>query len=195
MLIFNTDPTSAIEQTTQISAAINGGCGWIQLWLSDNDEQNKSVAKSVIDICKQHDIILTIANDVKLVEDTKVHGIFLDQTHTPEAIEIRRQFGPHAIIGISSTSADEIKRLYNLADIDYVSIPETHNKYNLQNLLSEMSEKRLTLPVVVSYSDVPDAEQINEALSLGVRGIAVSIPGADAGQIEQTIKQTLAILN
>lgn len=195
MLIFNSDPTSAINQPAQIAAAINGGCGWIQLWLSGNDEENKTTAENVLEICKQHDIILTIANNAELVEHTKVHGIFLDETHTHEAIEIRRQFGPHAIIGISSTSADEIKRLYNLADVDYITISETIDNNDVKRLLSEMSEKQLTLPVVISYIDAPTAEQINSMLSIGIRGIAISIPNANTEQIEQTIKQTLAILN
>ncbi len=195
MLIFNTDPISQVDQTEQVAAAIKGGCGWIQLWLPDDDEESRSIAENVLNKCKQHDIILTIANNVDLVEDTKVHGIFLDTQNTPKAMEIRRQFGPHAIIGISSTSADEIKRLYSLADIDFIVISGTLNPESVKKLMAELSDRNIKQPVVMSYTNVPSAEQIADALNMGIRGIAVSLPGAQAEQIEQTIRETLETLN
>lgn len=193
MLIFTTDPNSSIKLEEQVTEAIQAGCGWIQLRLPSDasPEEKENLAESVTGICRHYDMILTLENETDIVEKLKVHGIHLDESHTPQAIEIRRQLGPHAIIGVTSSSADSVKRLYDLADIDYALLPQSTGLKDSETVVSEIAKKNLNIPVVIATQIVPDIEMCSAIFRSGVRGIMLDAPVAQKENIGKNIAYAL----
>lgn len=193
MLIFTTDPYSSIKLEEQVAEAIKGGCRWIQLRLPANAayEEKIAQAKTVLELCRPYDMILTIENETSIVEELKVHGIHLDESNTPSANEIRRRLGPHAIIGITTSSADTIKRLYDLADIDYTIIPQNTSSENAGTLVNEIAKMGLNIPVVISVKSVPDIEKCSATFRNGVRGLSFDSQISLNDSIEKIITSTL----
>lgn len=197
MLIFSTDPNSPLEPKEQVVSAIESGCQWIQLRLpaSDSPEQKKAKAEAVLEVCRQYDMILTIENETDIVENLKVHGIHLDEAATPHALEIRRRLGPHAIIGVTSPSADSIKRLYDLADVDYNVVPSGFSLEQTGQLVADLTTRNLQMPVVVPCDDAPDSGHCAAIFHSGARGILLSPAIKDVDSVVDTVKHSLNMID
>ncbi|MCM1021483.1 MAG: thiamine phosphate synthase [Muribaculum sp.] len=180
MLIFVAKAKNKAETLLQIKEALDSGCRWIQLQLQpdDNGLYSKEIVEAVYDELKGLDVILTIENDLTLVKEKRVHGIHLDEFNTINAIDVRRELGPHAIIGVTTKSPDEIKRLYDFADIDYVTVKNlTDNE--LQTITTRLTSMNVPVPVVVQCVGQPNLDKCSAIFGNGGRGIIMSVESSD----------------
>ena len=102
----------------------------------DNECNLKALAESVIPMCRENDAFLVIEDDVDLVDELKVHGVFLRDNCRSTVMEARERLGAHAVIGVYAETTEAILALRGL-DVDYVCVPESH----IGNAMQPVAEK------------------------------------------------------
>lgn len=146
------------------------------------DAEVAEMAREITPICRETGTILVIDDRVDVVMETKVHGVHLGK-HDMDPAKAREFLGPHAIIGCTANTADEILALARL-DIDYIGLGPfrfTQTKENLapvlgldgySEIIAKVRAAGCELPIVaiggIEPSDVP------ALLDAGVNGIAMS---------------------
>lgn len=183
MLQFITNASDRYSIAEEVQMAIEGGCKWVQLRMKDAGyDEMKATALEIIPMCKEHDIILIINDNVELVNELRVHGVHLGKDDM-DPRKARELLGPHAIIGVTANTAEEILSLRNI-DVDYVGVGPfrpTTTKKKLAPVIGIDGYKKIVdttragsnhLPLVavggVTLEDVP------QLLEAGLQGIAVS---------------------
>ena len=137
MLQFITHPSEHYSIAEEAQMAIEGGCRWIQLRIKDaSDDEVRQVAMEIIPMCRETETFLIIDDRVELVNELKVSGVHLGKNDM-DPLEAREILGPHAIIGITANTAEDIIR-YKGKDVDYVGLGpfrHTTTKKNLSPVL------------------------------------------------------------
>lgn len=183
MLQFITNPSDRWSIAEEVQMAIEGGCRWIQLRMKDaSDEEVCQTALELIPICRDHDTFLIIDDRVELVNELRVSGVHLGRNDM-DPMEARELLGPHAIIGVTANTAEEIIK-WKGKDVDYVGLGPVHTtttKKNLAPVLGADGVKEIVdtvrqagveLPIVaIGGLTIDDVDPLKAA---GVNGIAVS---------------------
>lgn len=183
MLQFITNPSDRWSIAEEVQMAIEGGCRWIQLRMKDaSDEEVRQTALELIHICRDHDTFLIIDDRVELVNELRVSGVHLGRNDM-DPMEARELLGPHAIIGVTANTAEEIIK-WKGKDVDYVGLGPVHTtttKKNLAPVLGADGVKEIVdtvrqagveLPIVaIGGLTIDDVDPLKAA---GVNGIAVS---------------------
>lgn len=183
MLQFITHPSEHYSIAEEAQIAIEGGCRWIQLRIKDaSDDEVRQVAMEIIPMCRETETFLIIDDRVELVNELKVSGVHLGKNDM-DPLEAREILGPHAIIGITANTAEDIIR-YKGKDVDYVGLGpfrHTTTKKNLSPVLgiegyasvvSQVRQAGVELPIVAIGGITID--DIDAIMATGVNGIAVS---------------------
>lgn len=189
MLQFITNKSDKYSIAEEVQMAFEGGCRWIQLRMKDaSDEEVKEVALELIPMCQETDTFLIIDDRVNLVNELKVSGVHLGKTDM-DPLEAREILGPHAIIGVTANTADDIIK-YKGKDIDYIGLGpyrHTDTKKNLApvlgldgitDIVSQVRNEGMTIPIVAIGGIV--ADDIEPLMKTGINGIAVSSAIIDA---------------
>jgi len=183
MLQFITHPSEKYSIAEEVQMAIEGGCRWIQLRMKDaSDEEVREVALELIPMCKENDTFLIIDDRVELVNELKVSGVHLGKNDM-DPMEARELLGPHAIIGITANTADDILA-FKGKDVDYVGLGPyrfTETKKNLSPVLGTNGYHEIITAVRNADMDIPvvaiggiTIDDIPELIKTGINGIAVS---------------------
>lgn len=183
MLQFITHPSNEYSLAEEVQMAIEGGCRWIQLRMKDaSDEEVREVALELIPMCQENDTFLIIDDRVELVNELKVSGVHLGKTDMDPA-QARELLGPHAVIGVTANTADDILALRGL-DVDYVGLGPlrfTTTKKGLapeigfdgyRAIIDRVRAEGIELPIVAIGGVTVD--DVKPLLAAGVNGIAVS---------------------
>lgn len=183
MLQFITHPSEHYSIAEEAQMAIEGGCRWIQLRMKDaSDDEVRQVAMEIIPMCRETDTFLIIDDRVELVNELKVSGVHLGKNDM-DPLEAREILGPHAIIGITANTAEDIIR-YKGKDVDYVGLGpfrHTTTKKNLSpvlgiegytSVIGQVRQAGVELPIVAIGGITID--DIDAIMATGVNGIAVS---------------------
>lgn len=183
MLQFITHPDNNYSIAEEVQMAIEGGCRWIQLRMKDaSDEEVREVAMEIIPMCRETDTFLIIDDRVELVNELKVSGVHLGKTDM-DPLQAREILGPHAIIGVTANTADDIIR-FKGKDVDYVGLGpfrHTTTKKNLApvlgiegytSIVKQVREAGVELPIVAIGGITID--DIDAIMATGVNGVAVS---------------------
>lgn len=163
------------------------------------DAEVAEMAREIIPICRDNETILVIDDRVDVVMETKVHGVHLGKNDM-EPAKAREFLGPHAIIGCTANTSDEILALARL-DIDYIGLGPfrfTTTKEKLaptlglegyRRIVSEVRAAGCELPIVaiggITSDDVP------ALLETGVNGIAMSGAIINASDPAATVRSIL----
>lgn len=183
MLQFITHPSDRYTIPEEVQMAIEGGCKWIQLRMKDATyDEMKSTALEIISICRENDIILVIDDNVELVNELRVHGVHLGKNDM-DPRKAREILGPHAIIGVTANTADDILSFRGI-DVDYVGVgPFRHSttKKNLAPVIGLDGYKDIVAKVTAAGNKLPlvaiggiTLEDVTGIMATGVQGIAVS---------------------
>ena len=182
---------------------IDGGCKWIQLRMKDASyDELKATAEDIIPICREAGVILVIDDNVALVKELRVHGVHLgkEDMNPQKAREI---LGPHAIIGVTANTADDIMSMRGI-DVDYIGLGPfryTSTKKKLapvigiegyRTIMQEVTSKGNRLPVVaIGGITIDDVEPIMET---GVQGLAMSGAIINADNPADYVDRVLTVL-
>lgn len=183
MLQFITHPSDRYTIPEEVQMAIEGGCKWIQLRMKDATyDEMKSTALEIIPICRENDIILVIDDNVELVNELRVHGVHLGKNDM-DPRKAREILGPHAIIGVTANTADDILSFRGI-DVDYVGVGpfrHTTTKKNLAPVIGLDGYKDIVAKVTAAGNKLPlvaiggiTLEDVTGIMATGVQGIAVA---------------------
>lgn len=117
-----TDPGLCKQQLlTMVQQAINGG---IQVLQYRNKlataQQQREEAHALAELCRQHDVIFIINDDVELAAEVNAHGVHIGQTDS--SIErARQQLGKDKIIGISCNNVFDYALRAQEQGADYIA--------------------------------------------------------------------------
>ena len=163
--------------------ALEAGCKWIQLRMKDaTDEQVRETALELIPMCKENDAFLIIDDRVNVVNDLRVSGVHLGRDDM-DPMQARELLGPHAIIGVTANTAEEIIK-WKGKDVDYVGVGPfrfTTTKKNLapeiglegyRSIVRQVRAAGVELPLVAVGGIT--LEDVDSIMATGVQGLAVS---------------------
>lgn len=183
MLQFITHPSDKYSIAEEVQMAIEGGCQWVQLRMKDaSEEEIRQTALEIIPMCQENGTFLIIDDHVSLVNDLKVSGVHLGKEDM-DLLEAREILGPHAIIGITANTADDIIK-YKGKDVDYVGLGPfrfTTTKKKLapqlgiegyRDIVEKVRAAGVELPIVAIGGIVLD--DIDALMATGINGIAMS---------------------
>lgn len=183
MLQFITHPSDKYSIAEELQMAIEGGCQWVQLRMKDaSEEEIRQTALEIIPMCQENGTFLIIDDHVSLVNDLKVSGVHLGKEDM-DPLEAREILGPHAIIGITANTADDIIK-YKGKDVDYVGLGPfrfTTTKKKLapqlgiegyRDIVEKVRAAGVELPIVAIGGIVLD--DIDALMATGINGIAMS---------------------
>ena len=180
---FITHETETVGYVEGARMALEGGCRWIQLRMKDaSDDEVRKAAAEIQPMCKAHDAIFLLDDRVELAKELKADGVHLGKNDMP-VDEARRVLGEEFIIGGTANTFDDIERL-SRQGADYIGCGPfrfTTTKKNLapvigiegyRDIIEKMEAAGIDLPVVAIGGIT--ADDIEDILATGVRGIAVS---------------------
>ena len=180
---FITHETETVGYVEGARMALEGGCRWIQLRMKDaSDDEVREAAAEIQPMCKAHDAIFLLDDRVELAKELKADGVHLGKNDMP-VDEARRVLGEEFIIGGTANTFDDIERL-SRQGADYIGCGPfrfTTTKKNLapvigiegyRDIIEKMEAAGIDLPVVAIGGIT--ADDIDDILATGVRGIAVS---------------------
>lgn len=180
---FITHETETIGYVEGARMALEGGCRWIQLRMKDaSDDEVRKAAAEIQPLCKAHDAIFLLDDRVELAKELKADGVHLGKNDMP-IDEARRVLGEEFIIGGTANTFEDIERLASQG-ADYIGCGPfrfTTTKKNLapvlglegyRDIIAKMEDAGIDLPVVAIGGIT--ADDIDEILATGVRGIALS---------------------
>ncbi|MCI9606603.1 MAG: thiamine phosphate synthase [Muribaculaceae bacterium] len=183
MLQFITHPSERYSIVEEAQMAIEGGCRWIQLRMKDaSDDEVRQVAMELIPLCKENDAFLIIDDRVQLVNELKVSGVHLGKEDM-DPLEARELLGPHAIIGVTANTAEDIIR-FKGKDVDYVGLGPVHFTTTKKKLAPELGYDGVKAVIdavraagvelpVVAIGGLTEAD-VAPLMEAGVNGVAVS---------------------
>lgn len=195
MLQFITKISDRYSVAEEARMAVEGGCRWIQLSavsVEHNEGVLRDVAHSLVALCSENEAFMIIENDVDLVDELKVHGVFLRDSSRETVAEARERLGAHAVVGALCRSFEDVAALKGL-DVDYVAVPvpdETISPASFYSGISVLMRNNAIDFHLVAMGDFPVGEMKN-LLDAGCAGVAVSGAIADA---EDPVAATRAIL-
>ena len=180
---FITHETETAGYVEGARMALEGGCRWIQLRMKDaSDDEVRKAAAEIQPMCKAHDAIFLLDDRVELAKELKADGVHLGKNDMP-VDEARRVLGEEFIIGGTANTFEDIEHLARQG-ADYIGCGPfrfTTTKKNLapvigiegyRDIIEKMKAAGIDLPVVAIGGIT--ADDIDDILATGVRGIAVS---------------------
>lgn len=180
---FITHETETVGYVEGARMALEGGCRWIQLRMKDaSDDEVRKAAAEIQPMCKAHDAIFLLDDRVELAKELKADGVHLGKNDMP-VDEARRVLGEEFIIGGTANTFEDIEHLARQG-ANYIGCGPfrfTTTKKNLapvigiegyRDIIEKMEAAGIDLPVVAIGGIT--ADDIDDILATGVRGIAVS---------------------
>lgn len=183
MLQFKTKPSARYSVSEEAQMAIEGGCRWIELSHEGIPEEStlREVAGEIVSLCMESESFLIIDDDVDLVAELKVHGVFMRDNSRGSVMSARERLGANAVIGVAVKDAAEAKHLVGL-DVDYIVVDVdegcTDKAAFYAEIVDALADANIDFHVVASGGiAVSDYEAV---LKAGCAGVAVSGAIVDA---------------
>ena len=204
MLQFITHTTEQYGYVEGATAALNGGCKWIQLRMKNAlaDEICRAVDE-LKPLCQEKGAILILDDHVELASQLDIDGVHLGKNDMPPA-EARALIGEKFIIGGTANTFDDIKNLVSQG-VDYIGLGPfryTETKQNLskilgiegyKNILTQCRAAGITTPIVAIGGIEPD--DIPAIMQTGVSGIALSGAILRSDNPAETTQKIITTLN
>lgn len=172
-----------LAQITNIKAALNGGCKWVQLrYKNVNEQQVFDLAQQAQALCKQYKATFIINDHVWLAKTINADGVHLGLDDMGIA-EARTLLGPDKIIGGTANTYEQVKQRVS-EQCDYIGLGPfrfTTTKEKLspvlgingyETIMQSLNDESIAIPVFaiggIALADIADI------ISTGVHGIAIS---------------------
>ena len=198
MLQFITVASERFTAEKQAELAIAGGCRWIQLGaesVGDSETGMKDVARSLMPMCEKDDAFLVLEDDVELVDELKVHGVFMRDGSRETVAGAREHLGAHAVVGAFCRDYDDVAALKGV-DVDYVAVPLAEGA-EAADFYREMRKKMIGNGIDMHLVALGDfaVDQLGSLLEAGCAGVATGHAIADAYDPEGETRVIIEALN
>lgn len=204
MLQFITHRTARYSYLEGATAALNGGCKWIQLRMKGaTPDEVKTVVEALKPLCQKHEAILLLDDCVELVTELDVDGVHLGKNDMP-VDQARKLLGEKYIIGGTANTYDDVAKLAK-AGVDYIGLGPfryTETKQNLSpilgiegycNIVQQCKDNHVDIPIVaIGGIEVADLAAL---IDTGIAGVAISGAILQAESPEQTTRNIIETLN
>lgn len=146
------------------------GCKWIRLDVSqlESNEAEKWI-KDIQELCKQHECMLSIENDVVAAKQWQLDGAHITSQSTISPVEARKLLGEEPILGMTINDAAQVPFLPRTA-VDYIEVDAVKDINDYSEVVKQMKLTGLEEPVVARLSDI---SMLNEIMATGINGIAL----------------------
>ena len=202
MLQFITKPSDRWSIIKESEMVLNGGCRWIQLGgseIGDSFTLRRDTAEKLIPLCRDNEAFLIIEDDIDMVDELKVHGVFLRDCTRSNVQSARERLGAEAVIGVAARTVEDIENLRGL-DIDYVTIEApsalTSSEAILNffgDIISRVDFERINFHLVAKCDCLP--ELLPQYIVKGYAGVAISNLVADAEDPTVAVSTILKLLD
>lgn len=175
--------TSAGEQLTNIEAALEAGCKWIQLRFKNaSAEELKAIAQKVKNLCNAFNATFIINDHPQIARAVDADGVHLG-LQDMQVTEARKIVGEEKIIGGTANTFEDVIKRYN-EGCTYIGVGPfrfTTTKEKLspilglqgyERLMTNLLGRNIRIPVYAIGGIVP--QDIASIITTGVYGIAVS---------------------
>jgi thiamine-phosphate pyrophosphorylase len=204
-------PISKLQFITTNAAtaeqACMGGVDWIQLRLKDiSYEDYKKVALEVQAVCKRYNATFIVNDNIKLALDINADGVHVGKEDSLPQADIDAMLARGGIIGVTTNDINDFQHLQG-KPVSYVGLgpyryTDTKKKLSpilgiegYQQLLAAIKERGMTPPPIVGIGGIT-GHNVQELLSTGLHGIAVSGAIANAADVTEAAKRlTQAVQN
>lgn len=189
---------SATEQLHNIQCALDAGCTWIQLRFKDATiVELTTIAEQVQKLCSGYEATFILNDHVNLAKQLDTDGVHVGLQDMP-VTEARKILGDKKIIGATANTLQHVIQRID-ENCNYIGLGPlrfTTTKENLSpvlgftgyhTILNALKREETTIPVYAIGGIIP--EDINELISCGVYGIAVSGILTHAAEKRQLIKK------
>lgn len=170
MLQFATAESPRFSLTEQVEMVLKGGISWIRI----TGRHSRSEIEALMKPCEEAGAILVLDDDVEMVDSLRIHGLHLTSWTRGSVIAAREKLGPHAILGVTVESAEQIEQIKGL-DLDYIVIPEPADGNPMEfysSMVTVLREKTKDVHPV-ACGDIP-VEAFQPLLSTGLEGFQIS---------------------
>ncbi|MBO4738848.1 MAG: thiamine phosphate synthase [Bacteroidales bacterium] len=182
-LQFITHCTDRYSYLQSAEMALAGGCKWLQLRMKNSPiEEVRKTAIVVQQLCKQHQSVFILDDNVDLCAEIQADGVHLGKNDMPIR-QARAILGENYIIGATCNRYEDIvKAKENGAD--YVGLGPfrfTTTKTNLspilglegyEGILQQCRQHQINMPIVAIGGILEN--DISDLFNIGIDGIAVS---------------------
>lgn len=199
MLQFVTVLSEKYSVVDEALMAIEGGCRWIHLSSESvgyDVERLKEVAVALIPHCRANEAFLVVEDDVDLVAELKVHGVFLRDSSRAAVAAVRERLGAEAVVGVMCGSFDDVALLKGL-DIDYVCVAKPAGECEAASFYSDLKARMEEAELechLVAYGDF-EAEQMSSLITSGCSGVTASRLVVASENPAAAVKEMIDVLN
>ena len=121
-------------------------------WIEWRGERNDDVLDVIENFCRENGIILTVVDDVNLLEDKRFHGILV--TKNPDNIpEWREKLGGHPIIGVEISVDSDWRKLRGY-DVDYIVLNLDRHSQEETIKLAGIIKDEWNVPIVARGTNI-----------------------------------------
>lgn len=185
MLQYIVSGNDAQEIINTATSALNNGCRWIRLDLSEiKPAEIEVLVKSLQEKCDSLKAFLSLENDVENVTTMKANGVHLGIDSKISSVEARKQLGEEQILGITVAEAADVPFMPRTA-IDYVAV-SSDDLDECRKVVEQMKATGLEEPVVAPYSQ---ATPLSRLMSTGINGIAVHHSDTPATMLPELLNE------
>lgn len=173
------------EIITIAEQALNHGCRWIRLDLSEvESEKIEPIIKALQERCNECEAYLSIENDVDTVAQLKVSGTHLAAIDLPKLVDIRKALGEEPIIGLTIEEPAQVPFLPRTA-IDYVEV-DGSDLDNCRKIVKQMRDSNFDEPVVAT---ITPGIGLDELMATGVDGISLYHSSTPPSMLHEILKK------
>lgn len=185
MLQYLVSGSNAQEIITTATNALNNGCRWIRLDLSEiKTTEIEALVKSLQEKCNELEAFLSLENDVEITAEMKVNGVHLGIDSKISAVNARKRLGEETFIGITVAEAADVPFIPCTA-IDYVAVA-SDNLEVCSKVVQQMKATGLEEPVIAPYSH---ATSLKTLMATGINGIAVHHKDTPPTTLQKLLKE------
>ena len=204
-LHFITHDSARYSHVEQAELACEAGAKWIQYrCLTKNDRELVKEITAIAEICDNWGATLIVANHSHLKDEADIQGFHIENM-AADFRSIRAEIGENLTLGGSANTVENLIRLAN-EGADYAGFGPLHtsttkpNSYPLLTIsayavaIKQFEKAGINLPILAVGG--VKIEDVNELMSTGIHGIAVSSALLNATDLVDAYKEFYqAILN
>jgi len=162
--------------------------------LASDKEQLKELALECKKLCKTYEIPFIINDYVHLAVEVDADGVHVGQEDL-DIYETINRVGENKIIGLSTNTKEEIKKVQNLKSIDYLGLGPVFSTESKTDHNPSLGIKGLTRiiqqgkPVPIVAIGGINEENIGKVLKTDIDGVAIISAITISNNINKTIKK------
>jgi len=190
MLQYIISGNNASNIISTASKAIDNGCRWLRIDISNLSNDDAATAVSTIQAkCVTCDAMLSIEDNISMATKLKTSGVHLSECQPGSLVEARKSLGEEPVMGVTIHSAAQVPFLPRTA-IDYIATSESQLD-ELSKIVEQMRATGLDEPVVATYSLNTSIEDI---MATGIDGIAVHHTAISPSQLQHILESLTTIV-